>query len=580
MAACALASARVRDGAVYSPRWDVAQLQQPPSEVFFAVAEQAIPPDYTSIYSNHNILRIFFTLCDIGGLHDESNWPKNVGFVELEERRRVIWSMYTLNVYTSVIWAGIMRVREGQADVAYPTEVDDEMFDDNGIKPTEPTSATVSRQGSPTSANAPATKENCWISGWNFTTDLYRILEHACNNFRSRRSRQHHETFLCDIFGDVNASQASVLQSINTMYANLPPRFKHTNPINLDTTEDRFGFQAANITATMQLLRMVLFAVGGGTLDQKCQIASDVINSFLNIPIAYLRAISTPLLHHLAGIGQILGSVFEEPLCERDYMQVRTVLLSMAQLLANLDVGLSPDERASEKVRAQVARIDDYMATLRHHDHSIRELRRQQFRTTGSGSSGTGPIGKPSSRYPSISMENDKPNAGIHITSSSQYDKPPTTDSQPDSSNYHPNHPVPSSITPSSGRGSKLPSLSSTLNNNNNNHHHSNVSTGPLTDSPMTNIPHQLPPELFEDWPWCFAPTMDFAFPGSGGVSIGGLITGDGGIGSGTGTDTTRGEGGTSSLTSISFTGQGGLQGGIINGYGHGFQMMGGGHIP
>lgn len=278
--------------------------------------------------------------------------------------KRQFWSVYTLDVYAAVVWSGIIRYREAQCDVLYPTEIDDDMFDDNGF-------TTVSDNSPPIIGPSPSramdgVRETSWLCGWNFTTDLYRILEHAMDNFRTRRARLQKKTFLSEIFGDKNdVSQSAVCDSVMNMYANLPERFKHTPPITFDAKEDRFGFQAANIIATVQLLRMVLFAARGATVSERCQIAREVVDAFITIPVGYLNAISSPLLHHLAGIGSILGSVFEEPLSESEYLQVRSVLLTMAQLLANLDLGLHSTAGASERLKAHVARIDDYMATQR-----------------------------------------------------------------------------------------------------------------------------------------------------------------------------------------------------------------------
>jgi len=75
---------------------------------------------------------------------------------------------------------------------------------------------------------------------------------------------------------------------------------------------------------------MMLFASGGGTFRECCKITSEVVDAFTRIPVAYLRAITSPLLHHLAGIGAILGSVLEERLSDITYQQVRVVLLSPA----------------------------------------------------------------------------------------------------------------------------------------------------------------------------------------------------------------------------------------------------------
>ncbi|KAK5627515.1 hypothetical protein RRF57_003230 [Xylaria bambusicola] len=157
---------------------------------------------------------------------------------------------------------------------------------------------------------------------------------------------------------------ASVHDSALRMYADLPDSFKQTPQMTYDLKKDLFGFQAANITASLQLLRIVLFTADGASIQDRCRVASEVISAFISIPVAYLVAISTPLLHHLGGIGTILGDVLEEPLREDDYNQVRTVMLSMAQLLDNLEL-IHHGARVSEKLRTQVSKIDEYMNTQR-----------------------------------------------------------------------------------------------------------------------------------------------------------------------------------------------------------------------
>lgn len=114
----------------------------------------------------------------------------------------------------------------------------------------------------------------------------------------------------------------------------------------------------------------MLFASGGGSIEERCKIASEVIDAFSKIPVAYLRAISSPLLHHLAGIGSILGSVFEEPLSETAYEQVRVVLLALAQLLENLELGIHSTTSA-QRLRDLVARIDNYMNDQRQKTRNI-----------------------------------------------------------------------------------------------------------------------------------------------------------------------------------------------------------------
>lgn len=109
----------------------------------------------------------------------------------------------------------------------------------------------------------------------------------------------------------------------------------------------------------------MLFAAEGDTIEMKCRIAGQLLERFVKVPVAYLKAISSPLLHSLAGIRSSLGSVFEEPLPKTSYLEICAVLLAMADLLANLETGLYCTAGASERLRSNVSRIDSYMQEQR-----------------------------------------------------------------------------------------------------------------------------------------------------------------------------------------------------------------------
>lgn len=112
MAACSLVAGRVRDGALYSNRWDREELIDPPSEIFFVAARDSIPQDLVAAKGIHYmracaILAIasiqngqikdmqkysglYHTLISMDGLYDEKLWPKDLSPVETEERRRLV----------------------------------------------------------------------------------------------------------------------------------------------------------------------------------------------------------------------------------------------------------------------------------------------------------------------------------------------------------------------------------------------------------------------------------------------------------------------------------------------------------
>ncbi|KAH6673631.1 hypothetical protein B0J14DRAFT_52419 [Halenospora varia] len=377
MAICSLSSARARDGALFPGRWNINHFQQPSPEFFLGAAREAVPRDLSSMRGldwmrtcallglygiqvgnmeiMHQYLGVYHSLVSMDSLHDEKNWPKNIGIVELELRRRLFWSMYTLEVYSSIVWSSIIRCREAQSQVQYPSEVDDELFSDNGY--THPNSYNA-YQGQA------ITDSKCWLHGWNFTTELYRILEHAIDDMHRRRRSSAGLSTPADLFVREIPHQNSLLNKVMSMHSDLPATFKEPKSIESSEAglEDRFSFQAANITATLQLVRMVLFTADNATTEEKCALARELLDGFAKIPPTFLRAISSPLLHHLAGIGSILGSAVGGPISESSYLQIREVLLEMAKLLSRLEEGITRPMGAASRLSKQVAQIDQYMS--------------------------------------------------------------------------------------------------------------------------------------------------------------------------------------------------------------------------
>ena len=399
MAVCSLVSARVRDGAVFDPRWDISNLRELKSEWFYAASSReagkdVVEADLNTLRSHailaltaiqdgrirdmHDHLGRYHTLVAMNGLHDEDNWPGGISLVEIEERRRLFWSIYTLDVFTSIVWSGVIRSRECQSNVQYPTEADDDTFDDTGFA-NNPMGPSLMSTTSPIASRADVSVTS-WMTGRICVIDLYRVIEHVTMRFPVRRTDRRRKLFMHQLVEDqTSPSRESVQENVMQMYHNLPKCLKETNPVTCKPKLDRFGFQAADIVATVQLLRMVLFSATGASISERCQIANEVVNAFIAIPTAYRQAISVPLLFHLGVIGQILGTALEQPLSQGDYSNIREVLVSMMQLLASLEeMHMSKD--ASQRLRDHIARTDEYM------DSQRGSARGQQLQPTTLGS--------------------------------------------------------------------------------------------------------------------------------------------------------------------------------------------------
>lgn len=363
MAVCAITSARMRDG-VGTPLPPDAPL----SEAFFDAALSAFPADLTAAtdfdykrakailailslqYGQVRQLSVhlgdYMTMCAADGFHNENRWPPNLPVTEIQERRRVFWGVYSIDVYAACTWGGIVRHRETQANVLYPAEVwDDSEITETGIA--EP--AGVS-----------------FLRGWNFTNDLYRILEHALGLLRQRKlepteSQVNRRLFSLTRLNSSFPSSKEVLDTIQEDYNQLPVEFKGAQAMTGNVYEDRFGFQAADIIVTMQTVKMVMTGLEDASVEKRCAIAGELLDALSTVPTAYIQAISSPILHHLAGVGHLLGSVIQTPLSHWTYLQVRNVLLAMADLLSSLESTMSFTPGIAEKLRDHVKRIDQYM---------------------------------------------------------------------------------------------------------------------------------------------------------------------------------------------------------------------------
>lgn len=378
ISSCALVVARVRDGAVDESKQYALQSEGLTTDSFFAAAEKALPVtasltaelgymqayillSITSIQRGDSskaryYLNLYHNCVAVNLLHNEEEWPRNLTISETEERRRLFWSAYTLDVFTSLIWKGIVRSSEVAFNVCYPSE--DDLLDSSGSD-----SVTRTMEATPS-----------WLYGWNIVTDLYRILEHVLQHLSPKPQRT--PAIRVDMCEDWQAMTTYLLQRVTEMYNELPAIFKSTRPPTDDVSKDLYSFQAANIVATVQLVRMVLFTIQRSSVEAKCKIASEVLMVFANIPVAYLRAISSPLLLHLAGIGILLGSTIYERLSESAYSHLRTVLLDFATLISDLEQGLhcTMGESPSDKLRLQLTVLDKYWAEQTQ-QHDIRPLR-------------------------------------------------------------------------------------------------------------------------------------------------------------------------------------------------------------
>ncbi|GMK60090.1 hypothetical protein CspeluHIS016_0903070 [Cutaneotrichosporon spelunceum] len=450
MALCAITSARMRDGASYLRDAGVkAHLPAdvPSSEAFYDAAIRTFPADLSQAvefdYKRAKVILAmlciqfgnvrqltthlgdYITLCSIDNFHLEARWPANLPETEIQERRRLFWGAYTVDVYAATTFGGVVRHREAQSTVLYPVLVDDDdEITERGI---------VSR--------VHGTNRPSYLVGWNFTTDLYRILEHALDQLRTKHLNADRPSDISNFYSTRSGpTPQQGLDFVAQLYAKLPEDFKGAKAMTGDMKEDRYGFQAADIVVTMQTVKMVMLGLEDANVERRCAVAGELLDALSNVPTAYIQAISSPIMHHLAGVGHLLGSVIQSPLSPWSYLQVRNVLITMANLVSGLETSLTNIQGIGNKLKDHVNRIDQYMHTTAEH-----QRRAHVYHNTlppNAWGSGTGQM----SQVPNSDMRTERPQ-GISVSSSLSPESATPSWNNPSPSFNNPKH-VPYPMAP------------------------------------------------------------------------------------------------------------------------------------
>lgn len=186
----------------------------------------AMEAGYFTLY--HQLMGLYHTIVANQGLADEERWPTDLSPVETEERRRLIWHMYRLEVHTSLILGHVIRCPEMEISVRYPN-------------------SHVTRV-------ATAVPSSDWLAGWNFVTDLYRGLEHILVHFRLKRrvlDSSEQKAMFCTGLSDQGKEE--LLQVLQVKYDGLPICFNHRADVPSSDDRSRIVYQTANIICTYQV---------------------------------------------------------------------------------------------------------------------------------------------------------------------------------------------------------------------------------------------------------------------------------------------------------------------------------------
>lgn len=283
----------------------------------------------------HKYLGLYQSMCAKFSLHDESRWGNTLDVCQIEMRRRLFWAMYRLEVHSACVMGHMIRLPEAQLNVGYPVGLHHPAF-------------VPGRDGD----------FEDWFAGWNATTDLYRILEHAIVEFRA--SRNQHTSIL---HKPAQSSSLAIQQRLSKVQDSLSPQFGQIFARSSDSGKNRCGFQATKILFTIHLVRMFSSISAGAELDSVSLVAEEMLASIRKIPSEYIRASGLPLLQELAGVGHILGAIAgKNATSQQDALRLHALLSSIAEFLEDIAAPNSIATTSALRLRAQMEQVEQRVA--------------------------------------------------------------------------------------------------------------------------------------------------------------------------------------------------------------------------
>lgn len=233
---------------------------------------------YSLRRSNHNDLHRYLGLYHASvaqhGFHDEGRWPDNISMSEVDDRRRLFWCVYRLEIHSACVLGHIVRMPESQVSVLYPR-----------ITP----------------AMDPET--HAWTAGWDYITDLFRLLEYAIFSLHGCKSRKPLMAVLCD-----RPSPTTLLDSLARLKTSKPRILLGLADPGSAFQSNRCSYMAVQITCTETLVNIMALLYCQAPAHEMMDVAESFLEEVTKAPLIMFKVASSQIVHQLLGVGHMLSN--------------------------------------------------------------------------------------------------------------------------------------------------------------------------------------------------------------------------------------------------------------------------------
>lgn len=274
---------------------------------------------YSLLHGNHSDLHrylgLYHALVAQNGFHNESRWPRNISMSEVDDRRRLFWCVYRLEIHSACVLGHMVRMPESQVSVLYPR-----------ITP----------------AMEPET--HAWTAGWDYITDLFRLLEYAMSSLRGCRNRKAVFTALCD-----RPSPTTLLDSLARLKADKPRILLRLGEPQSSFQSNRCKYMAVQITCTETLVNIMALLYCQAPAREVMDIAENFLEEVTKAPLIIFKVASSQIVHQLLGVGHML---YTASLCDSGLYRPegKRLIAFLGDLVQNLEDDIPSAAKARERL--------------------------------------------------------------------------------------------------------------------------------------------------------------------------------------------------------------------------------------
>ncbi|QPC78171.1 hypothetical protein HYE68_008923 [Fusarium pseudograminearum] len=224
----------------------------------------------------HRYLGLCHALIAQNGLQNESYWDCSISLAEVDDRRRLFWCVYRLEVHSACVLGHIIRLPEAQISVQYPR-----------ITPI-------------------MTRETqAWTAGWDYITDLFRLMEYTILNLRQQNHAKAVFTALRD-----RPSPEALLESLKHLKANKPFILRVLSQPHDELQSNRCKYMAVQITCTEALVNIMALLHCHAPVSDVIKVAENFLNEISEASLIMFKVASSQIIQQLLGVGYMVYNAF------------------------------------------------------------------------------------------------------------------------------------------------------------------------------------------------------------------------------------------------------------------------------